>query len=105
MSFLIGSGSNDEQTLSEREDMMAQETEVTRRTKKAVRSWAHLPEDKGLILDRKLSDLKPNAKLELLSAINDEFEKKKNLPIDRSEWEKASPKSVRDVRDLVEKHV
>lgn len=79
--------------------------EITMRTKKAIRDWAKMPASMIIILDDKLKSLRPNALNELRSKINDEFRGENNMPISTSDWDKKDPKTVRDVRDLVDSHI
>jgi hypothetical protein len=80
-------------------------TEITRRTKKVVRSWAQMPDSMQLLLDDRLNDLRSNAREELRAAINAEFKGEKNMPVSKQDWDDADLKTVRDVRDLVDSSI
>jgi hypothetical protein len=75
--------------------------EVTTRTKAAVRRWSTAPDSEPILLDTKLSDLRPNALLDLLDETNEEFEGDENFPISPADWAALDPKTVRPIRDEV----
>jgi hypothetical protein len=80
-------------------------SEVTIRVKNVIRNWAKMPDDMKLVLDDKLSSLRSNAQEELRAAINAEFKDEKNMPISKTDWDKKDPKTVRDVRDLIDSYI
>ena len=80
-------------------------SQVTARTKRAVRRWAGLPSDGKVLLDDKLADLRPGSLNALLVEINEEFEGESDFPISASDWSSLNPKTVRNVRDEVLKRV
>jgi hypothetical protein len=77
------------------------ELSVTSRTKTAVRRWAGLEPDAGLVLDEALDDLRPDASAELRVEINREFDGNRGFPITTAEWNGMDLGTVRDVRDRV----
>jgi hypothetical protein len=86
---------------------MARELEVTRRTKKAIRSWAALPSTMGLILEDKLADLRPGHLNELRAKVNSEFSGERGMPIesDAADWRADKLETVENVRDVVRKRI
>jgi len=86
---------------------VSQETEITRRTKQAIRAWANLPAEMGLTLDDELGDLRPNYLNELRAALNQEFGNEHGMPIasDAADWNEEKLKTVENVRDIVQKRL
>lgn len=80
-------------------------SQVTARTKRAVRRWAGLPSNARVLLDDKLADLRPGGLNALLVKINGEFAGESGFPISANDWSNLSPKTVRNVRDEVLKRV
>ena len=81
------------------------EAAVTTRVKAAVRRWAGMKPDDGLVLDEKLEDLRPDASAELRVEINREFVGSHAFPIETAEWNQMGLESVRQVRDQVKTRV
>lgn len=84
---------------------MPSRNEVTTRTKRAVRTWSDPPKGTLIFLDTILASLRPNYMTELRASVNGEFEGENNMPISAKDWNKLNPKTVRMIRDEVNKRV
>ncbi len=77
--------------------------EVTVRTKAATRVWAGLSATAPVVLDDKLTDLRPGGLNVLLARVNEEFVGDDGFPISQADWTELEPKTVRNVRDEARK--
>ncbi len=80
-------------------------TEVTSRTKAAVRTWADLGDDAPILLDDLLDSLRKNSLNDLRVRVNEQFSGESNFPISSEEWQTFDLKSVRNVRDQAKKRL
>jgi len=84
------------------EKLMANSESTLQRVKRVIADWSKQQVSK-ITLDTKLALLRNNHLEELRQKLNTEFRGEANFPITAAELTKSDPKTVNDLRDMVQK--